>query len=158
MKLMVVLGEGGHTKEMLLLVERLGPEHDYSYLLVRGDDLSAGKITRPGPLHWARRPRDKQHNIVLDAWKTVQCGWHSWRALRRERPDAVLSCGPAVGAPPCILAKLMGIKVIFVETGSRVTALSLTGRIVYRFADLFLVQWPQLAKDHPKAIFAGRFW
>jgi beta-1,4-N-acetylglucosaminyltransferase len=56
------------------------------------------------------------------------------------------------------MAKLFRAKVIFVETGSRVKKLSLTGRLVYPFADLFLVQWPGLAKRHRKAEFAGRFW
>jgi len=45
-----------------------------------------------------------------------------------------------------------------VETGSRVRALSMTGRIVYRFADLFIVQWPQLQERYPRAVYAGRFW
>ena len=158
MKLLIVLGEGGHTKEMLLLAEQLGPDHEYSYLLVRGDDLSAGKITRPGPIHWARRPRDKDHNLIIDLCKMLHCAWHSWKALRAERPDAVLSCGPSVGVPVCLLARFMGAKVIFVETGSRVTALSLSGKIVYRIADLFVVQWPQLVEKYPKAVFGGRFW
>lgn len=158
MKLMVVLGEGGHTKEMLLLVEQLGPEHDFSYLVVQGDDLSVGKITRPGPINWCRRPRDKAHNLILDLFKTIRSTWHSWQALRAEQPDAVLSCGPSVGVPTCLLAKLLNVKVIFVETGSRVTTLSLSGKIVYRFADLFVVQWPQLVRKYPKAVFGGRFW
>ena len=158
MKLLVVLGEGGHSKEMLLLVEQLGPDHDYSYLLVQGDDLSAGKITRAGPVYWARRPRDKVHNLVVDLFRTLQSTWHSWRALRAVQPDAVLSCGPSVGVPICLLARLLGVKVIYVETGSRVTALSLSGKIVYRFADLFVVQWPQLVEKYPKAVFGGRFW
>jgi len=155
---MIVLGEGGHTKEMLSLVDLLGPKYEYSYLLVRGDDLSKEKIAIPGGLHYAQRPRDKAHHLLLDVFKTLRCGWDSLVALLRERPDAVISCGPAVGVPPCLLARLLGIRVIFVETGSRVRALSMTGRIVYRFANLFIVQWPQLLERYPKAVYAGRFW
>ena len=155
---MIVLGEGGHTKEMLSLVDLLGTDYKFSYLLVRGDELSEEKIIVPGRLYFAKRPRDKAHNLILDVFKTVRCGWDSLTALCRERPDAVISCGPAVGVPPCLVAKLLGVKVIFVETGSRVRALSMTGRIVYRFADLFLVQWPQLQDLYPRAVYAGRFW
>lgn len=158
MKVMVVLGEGGHSKEMLSLVELLGPSHEYSYLLVKGDELSEKKIAIAGRLYYAQRPRDKAHHLLLDVVKTLRCGWDSLVALLRERPAAVISCGPAVGVPPCVMAKLLGIRVIFVETGSRVRALSMTGRIVYRFADLFLVQWPQLLAKCAKAIYAGRFW
>jgi UDP-N-acetylglucosamine:LPS N-acetylglucosamine transferase len=63
-----------------------------------------------------------------------------------------------VAVPACALARLLGIKVIFVETGSRVTALSLTGRLMYRIANLFFVQWPDLVQRYPKAIYAGRLF
>jgi beta-1,4-N-acetylglucosaminyltransferase len=158
MKLLVALGEGGHSKEMLTLIDMLGDDLAYGYLLVAGDVVSEAKIRRPGPIFWVRRPRDKQHNFSLDGLKTVQSGWQAWRALRTFRPDAVLSSGPAVAVPVCVLARLAGTKVIFVETGSRVTALSLTGRIMYHVATLFFVQWPELAQRYPKAVYAGRLF
>ena len=158
MKLMITLGEGGHTKEMLRLVDLLGTGYEYSYLLVRGDELSEDKIRIPGPRYYLQRPREKAHNLLLDAFKTLRCGWQSLVAIIRERPYAVISCGPAVGVPPCLMARLLGVNVIFVETGSRVRALSMTGRILYRLADLFIVQWPQLRERYPRAIYAGRFW
>ena len=158
MKLMIVLGEGGHSKEMLSLVDLLGPRYEYSYLLVKGDELSEKKIATPGRVYHAQRPRDKAHHLLLDVFKTLRCAWDSLVALLRERPAAVISCGPAVGVPPCAMAKLLGMRVVFIETGSRVRRLSMTGRIVYRFADLFVVQWPQLLASCPRAVYAGRFW
>jgi UDP-N-acetylglucosamine:LPS N-acetylglucosamine transferase len=158
MRILVILGEGGHTKEMLALVEHLGDGFEYSYLAVEGDPLSARKVSHPGPIYRARRPRDKSHHVLKDICKTLQCGFQSWQVLRRVRPGAVLGCGPAVAAPACLLAKLLGVKVIFIETGSRIRGLSLTGKLVYPLADLFLVQWPQLAATHAKAVYAGRFW
>jgi beta-1,4-N-acetylglucosaminyltransferase len=158
MRLLVILGEGGHTKEMLALVEMLGDDLEYGYILVRDDEVSEGKIRRPGPVYRVIRPRDKQHHLLRDICKALYSGWQSWRALRAFRPEAVLSSGPAVAVPACIAARLMGIKVIFVETASRVTALSLTGRILYRVAHLFFVQWPELVARYPKAIYAGRLF
>jgi hypothetical protein len=58
--------------------------------------------------------------------------------------------------PIALLGRLMGAKIIFIETGSRVTSLSLTGRIMLKVADLFFVQWEQLQKRYPQTIFAGR--
>ena len=158
MKLLVVLGEGGHTKEMLELVGSLGPKYRYAYVLVRGDELSEPKIGIPGAVYYVQRPRYKVHNLVTDAANTLICAAGSLRALLRERPRAVLACGPGVAVPVCLLAKLLGVAVVFIETGSRVRRLSTTGRAIYRFADLFLVQWPELLADCPKAIYAGRFW
>ena len=79
-------------------------------------------------------------------------------ALVRARPQAVISTGPGPAVPASLLAKLLGVKVIYIETGSRVFTLSASGKILYRFADLFFVQWPELLSLCPKAIYAGRLW
>jgi beta-1,4-N-acetylglucosaminyltransferase len=155
---MVTLGEGGHTTEMLTLVDMLGEGFSFAYLLVEDDPLSEGKIRRPGPVHRVGRPRDKDHHLLRDVLRTLGSARQAFRALRRERPRAILSSGPSMAVPACVVAKLMGIKVIFVETGSRVSFLSLTGRILYRFADLFLVQWPEVQKTCPRGIHAGRLF
>lgn len=41
------------------------------------------------------------------------------------------------------------------ESFARVTALSLSGRILIWIADRFLVQWPELAKRYPKVEYVG---
>ena len=156
--LLLVLGEGGHSQEMLRLAELLGPIYRYCYILVRDDELSAAKIRRPGPTYRVIRPRDKKHNLFFDALKAVLCGLQALVILLRCRPDAIIASGPGVAGPVCVAAKVMRRKVIFVETGSRVHALSKTGRIIYSFADLFFVQWPQLLPHYPRAIYAGRIW
>ena len=157
-KLLIALGEGGHTKEMITLVDMLGDDFSYGYLIVEDDEVSEAKIRRPGPVYRITRPRGKEHHFVRDALRTLHSGAQSLRALRQFRPCAVLSTGPAVAVPVCVLARIMGIKVIFVETASRVTALSLTGKIMYRVANLFFVQWPELQQRCPKAVYAGRLF
>jgi beta-1,4-N-acetylglucosaminyltransferase len=158
MKILVALGEGGHTKETLTLVGMLGDDLQFGYLIVQDDEVSERKIRRPGPVYYVLRPRDKQHRLLRDIAKTLQSAMDSWRALARFRPDAVLSSGPSVAVPVCVLARLSRCKVIFVETGSRITALSLTGRIMYHVAHLFFVQWPELQERYPRAIYAGRLF
>jgi beta-1,4-N-acetylglucosaminyltransferase len=158
MRLLIALGEGGHTKEMLTLVDGLGDDLQYGYLIIEDDEVSEAKIRRPGPVYRVLRPRDKQHNLALDVYKTVRSGWQAWRALRSFHPDVVLSSGPAVAVPVCVLARLTGRRVIFCETGSRVTALSMTGRIMYHVAHLFFVQWPELTQRYRKAVYAGRLF
>ena len=156
MKILVVLGEGGHTTELLNLVELLGDRYQYHYIVSQEDNLSIERITRSGPVDIVKRPRGKNTDIVTAGIKTILVAAQAIRILRRVRPLAILSTGPAITVPVSIVGKLWGAKIIFVETGSRVSRLSLTGRIMYRWADLFFVQWPQLQKSRPKAIYAGR--
>ena len=158
MKLLVVLGEGGHTKEMLALVDMLGDDCQYGYLVVHDDVISESKIRRRGPVYRLARPRDKEHHLLKDGLRTLHSAWQAILALRRFRPDAVLSSGPSVAVSACLAARLLGVRVIFIETASRVTSLSTTGRIMYRLANLFFVQWPELQERYPKAIYAGRLF
>jgi UDP-N-acetylglucosamine:LPS N-acetylglucosamine transferase len=156
MKILAVLGEGGHTKEMLTLIALLSARNEFGYVLVRDDDLSEQKLAVPGPVFRVIRPRDKAHNLLNDARKFALCMGQAAGIVRRFRPRAMLSTGPSVAVPVALVCRLMGVKVIFVETGSRVTALSGTGRIMYRIANLFLVQWEPLLEQYPRGVYAGR--
>ena len=75
--------------------------------------------------------------------------------LIKERPDIVLSTGASLSIPTCIWAKILGKRLIYVETGGNVYTPTQTGRLLYRFADDFLIQWPPLKKHFPKGIFGG---
>ena len=155
-KLLVVLGEGGHTRQMLNLVDLLGDDVNYYYIVPREDNLSTGHIKHAGPIYRLTRPRGKHAKIISSVMRTILTGVESLRVLLQVRPSAIVSAGPAIAVPVSILGKLLGVRIIFVESASRVTMLSLSGRIMYRWADLFFVQWPQLAEKLPRAIYAGR--
>jgi UDP-N-acetylglucosamine:LPS N-acetylglucosamine transferase len=156
MKLLVVLGEGGHTTELLNLVDLLGDRYEYHYVISKQDNLSADQLRIDGPIYRLLRPRGKDTASALAALRTIVTAFQALRVVLRVRPKAVLSTGPAIAVPVAILGKLFGARVIFVETGSRIRTVSMTGRIMYRWADLFFVQWPQLKEELPRAIYAGR--
>ena len=155
-KLLIVLGEGGHSKEILILVDLLGAGYRYEYVITEQDALSEGKITHAGPIYRVVRPRAKDDGALKAALKLVRCGFQALSIVRRSRPDAMISSGPALAVPFALWARLLGVVVIFVETGSRVSQLSLTGRLMRPLANLFFVQWPQLQERYPKTIYAGR--
>jgi hypothetical protein len=71
--------------------------------------------------------------------------------LARERPRLIISTGADVAVPTLILGKLMGARIVFIETGGTLRP-SLAGRLVHPFADLFLVQWPEQLAAFPKAV------
>lgn len=68
----------------------------------------------------------------------------------------MLSTGAMIAYPALVLAKLMGIKTIFVECMFNVYDTTLTARLSYPFVDLFIVQWEELLKIYPKAVYRGR--
>lgn len=156
MKLLVVLGEGGHTTELLNLVDLLGDLYEYHYIISDRDNLSADQLRIDGQVHRVLRPRGKDTPLPIAALRLLVTSLQALGVLLRVRPKAILSTGPAIAVPVAILGKLLGARVIFVETGSRIQTVSMTGRIMYRWADLFFVQWPQLQNKLPRAIYAGR--
>lgn len=156
MKIVVVLGEGGHTTELLNLIELLGDQYDYNYIISKEDNLSANKIKYSGPIYKLSRPRGKKSGLISSVLLTIKAGAEAISVLINVHPKAIISAGPAIAVPVSIIGKLFGVKIIFVETGSRVSTLSLTGRIMYRLSDLFFVQWQELKKNLPKAVYAGR--
>ena len=77
------------------------------------------------------------------------------RVLREERPDLIVSSGAAVAVPFFLVGKLMGAKTVYIEVFDRVDAPTLTGRLVRRFTDLFVVQWPEMTRVYPGSVDLG---
>jgi len=156
LKILVVLGDGGHTRDTLKLVEMLGPKYEYSYLMAHADQISEKKIDFPGPVYRVITPRDKQHNFPKDVLTSLLCALQEGWVLVKVRPKVLLNGGAGIGVPVSILSRLMGVKVIYLENGCRVYTLSMTGKIMYYVAHLFFVQWQPLKEKYAKTIYAGR--
>ncbi len=157
----IVLGGGGHTTEILHLVDLIGPIYNYHYLLAVEDNHSEGKICHPGPVHRVPRPRyrpGKSTHLFIDPWLCFNCLMASIPLLWRIRPTALLTVGPSIGIVAGLAARILGVRVIFIETGSRMTTLSGTGKLMRFLANDFFVQSEQLLNKVPRAHYAGRLW
>jgi hypothetical protein len=160
-RILVLLGGGGHTTEMLRLLDLLGSAYEYHYLVTSEDARSEGKIRCPGAVYRVPRPRyniGRRHKPVRDSWLSMVCFFGVLPLMRLIRPSAMLTNGGWIGAIAAAAARLYGVRVIFVETGARVTRLSRTGTVMRFLADDFFVQWESLSSLVPKARYAGRLW
>lgn len=76
--------------------------------------------------------------------------------LIKERPDVVISTGAGMAFPTLFFAKkLLKAKIIYIESAAAVTEATKTGKKTYPMADLFLIQWKNLKKEYPNAIYTG---
>lgn len=73
----------------------------------------------------------------------------------KEKPDIVITTGAGVVIPTCMYAHLFKKKLIYIESIARINSLAKTGKLLYKYADLFIVQWEELLKDYPNAIYGG---
>ncbi|MGN1399852.1 MAG: PssD/Cps14F family polysaccharide biosynthesis glycosyltransferase [Erysipelotrichaceae bacterium] len=71
------------------------------------------------------------------------------------RPQYIVSTGAHTSGPMCLIGHLLGSKIIFIETFANSESKSKTGSIVYKFADLFIVQWESMLELYPKATYGG---
>lgn len=73
----------------------------------------------------------------------------------KERPDVLISTGVLSTIPLSIIAKLFRTKVIYIESFAKINSPTITGKLLYKLADRFYVQWEPLLKYYPNAIYIG---
>jgi len=144
MSVCVVCSAGGHLAEALAAIQDLKVERYF----VTFDEPHVRLILRDEEVYYVVDPHVSTALYIKNAWQTL-------KVFLKKRPKVVISNGAGIALATCLYAKLAGSKLIFIENGARVTTPSRTGRLVYRFADLFIVQWKPMLKHYPKAIYGG---
>ncbi len=137
---------GGHTTQLLRVVESW-QGRDVFY--VTTTEILRDKLSKLGNVYVVGEC-NRQHPL-----RVLKVLFNCIRIIFREKPDVVISTGAAVGCITCFLGKLFGAKVVWVDSITNVERLSLSGRMIRRIADLFLVQWPQLAEKYKNVEYVG---
>ena len=73
----------------------------------------------------------------------------------RFRPQVVITTGTHTAGPMCCIARLLGSKVIYIETYANRISKTSAGKLLYYVANVFIVQWEEMKKLYPKAKFFG---
>lgn len=148
MKACFVSSSGGHWEELMCL-RSIAEEHDTFYVTEEGGQAGDSSLKH---LYLLPQINRRQKDFCRRFLKLlVSAG----KIMLREKPDVVVTTGALISFPFCLYGKLMGAKVIYLESFARVNDRSLTGKLVYPFADLFLVQWESLLEVYPKAKYVG---
>ena len=156
MKMLIVAGSGGHSVQALILHKQLGKAYQISFMLDRKDKVTQKKLSKFKQYH-AIEIRGKKENVISTLFRIIACSIESLSILFRSRPEVIVSTGPGFAIPITFFGKIFGKKIIFIESWSRVNTRSYAGKIIYNYADMFFVQWPELLKKYPKARYNGRF-
>lgn len=75
--------------------------------------------------------------------------------LLRERPRVVISTGAAPGYFALRIGKWLGARTVWLDSIANVEKLSLSGQHVRKYADLWLTQWPHLARPEGPHFIGG---
>lgn len=79
----------------------------------------------------------------------------SLKILLIENPDVIVCTGVLAMIPLCLLSKLFGKKLIYIESFAKITSPTETGKLLYKYADQFYIQWPEMKAFYPNAIYLG---
>lgn len=149
MKIAFICSSGGHLIELLPLKKALKQYKKFW-------------ITFYSPITIATLKNEKIY-LVIDPrrnfLKFLVLLFQSLFIFLKEIPDVVITTGAGVVIPFCIMSKIFGKKLIYIESFCRTRSVSLTGKILYYFANLFLVQWEQNLREYgEKAQFTGSIY
>lgn len=147
--LCVGASSGGHMTELVTLLEHRREWPVAPAVYVSTLDLAD---TYAGPGVRTYRVGECDRHRPLQALRSIL---RSVRIVHRERPSCVVTTGSLPLALFCLVAKLYGAKIIWIDSISQIDRVSVSGRLIKPFADLFFVQWPELAARYPGVRYAG---
>lgn len=148
-KICLVSSCGGHFMELMQLLPAV---KDREFYIVTEKNVASAEILKKYRHYSLLQQERKNVDFVFKFAINIAL---SIFYLLKERPDIILTTGAGASYPTCRIGKLLGKKVIYVESFAKLNDRSVTGGMVYPFADYFLVQWEEMKKVYPKAIYHG---
>lgn len=147
-KICFAASSGGHY-EQLLMLKPLMEKYD-SFVITEKTNYSAE--TKGEKIYYLNQVNRKEKKFICTMIQNV---WKSIGIYRKEKPDVIICTGVLAMIPICMISKMMGKELIYIESFAKVTSPTETGKLLYKFADRFYVQWESMLKFYPKAVYLG---
>lgn len=153
-KVLFISSTGGHLSELMKL-EPLFKQYNYNIITEKDKttrNLSNKHEGKVYYLPYCTRSKIFKY-IIIYPYVVLK----SFKLFIRIKPDVIVSTGTHTTVPMCYFGKLFQKKVIYIESYANITKKTLSGKIVYPISDLFIVQWRQMKKLYPRAVFVKKF-
>lgn len=151
-RVLFISSTGGHLSEMM----RLSPLFKkYNYFIITEKDESTKMLAKKYEKKvFYLLYGTKDHKIIYPFKLLINC-FKSLYLYLKIRPKYIITTGAHTAGPMCCIGKILGSKIIYIESFANIETKTITGRLIYHFADLFIVQWEEMLKIYPKAIYGG---
>ncbi|CAG9786118.1 unnamed protein product [Diatraea saccharalis] len=174
LRTILCIGSGGHTTELLRLVKNLNFDkyQPRLYILAENDVSSEVKIHKTEQIvpnvntkyTLGRIPRSRNvlQSFLSSIFSTIYATLFCVPLIFNFKPNVIFCNGPGTCVPICIVAFILrclfiiDCRIVFIESICRIRTMSLTGKILQFFADIVIVQWPQLRDVCFRAKYFGR--
>lgn len=148
LKIVFAASSGGHF-EQLLMLKPLMEKYD-SILVTEKTEYGSGKLDVK--TYYVKQINRKEPLFLP---KFIANTWKALMIIIKEKPKVMITTGVLAIIPLALLIKLFGGKLIYLESFAKVTSKTLSGKLLYKFADQFYVQWEEMLKLYPNAIYKG---
>lgn len=139
---------GGHLRELQLAIEDI-PEKYHCYWLTLS--TTSTKVFMKNKEHVFLQNFQPRKPWTLFANAAEALFW-----VLIKRPTCIITTGAGVCIPTIAFSKrLLGTKVLFINSAADVTKPSKTPVWIEKYADLFLVQWKEMLNVFPNALYCG---
>lgn len=147
-KICFAASSGGHYEQLLMLKPLM---EKYESFVITEETLYQSKI-EGCKMYYMKQVNRKEKTFILHMMVNF---FRSLKIYIKEKPDAVICTGVLAMIPICLISKIAGKKLIYIESFAKVTSATQSGKLLYKFADQFYVQWPQMKQIYPDAIYLG---
>lgn len=167
-KTAIVLGAGGHCREMLTLLSSVDfgqKYHPVMFILAKDDNMAYEKLKASNiymadrmSVKFISRSRKVGQSYITSILTTLISFLECVNFIKDFNCSLLLCNGPGTCVPPLIAAKLFcrHATIVYVESICRTQTLSMSGKIAYQLADYVLVQWPEMVIKYPRCKYLGR--
>ncbi|WP_270525096.1 PssD/Cps14F family polysaccharide biosynthesis glycosyltransferase [Longibaculum muris] len=143
-----ISSSGGHYEQLLMLKPLM---EEYNSFIVTEKTSYSTKVDSI-KMYYIKQVNRKEFSFIFAMiFNTIK----SLLIFLKEKPDVVISTGVLATIPMCILSKIFKRKLIYIESFAKVTSPTETGKLIYKFADQFYVQWKSMLDIYPNAIYIG---
>ena len=147
-KICFVASSGGHFEQIMML-KPLMDKYD-SFVVTEKTNYSVSNENIP--FYYLKQVN--RHEFMAIYYMAINL-LKSINIFFKEKPDIVISTGALATIPMCIICKIFSKKIIFIESFAKINSPTLTGKLIYKFADQFYVQWEDMKNVYPDAICKG---
>ena len=147
-RVLFISSTGGHLRELMKLEPLF---KNYDYYIVTERDITTVYLNDEykGRVYYV--PYSTRSNLFSYIFIYSYIILKSIYLFMKIRPEIIVSTGTHTAVPICYFAKLFGTKIIYIETYANITKKTLSGKIIYPIANLFIVQWEEMKRLYPKA-------
>jgi UDP-N-acetylglucosamine:LPS N-acetylglucosamine transferase len=151
-KVLFISSTGGHLSEMMQL-KPMFKKYNYHIITEYTDSTKNLCKTYEGKVDYlVYGTKDHLFSYIFKFSFNILKSFYLYFKIR---PKYIVSTGTHTAVPICYIGKLFGSKIIFIETFANSKTKTLSGKLVYPIADLFIVQWESMLKLYPKAVLGG---